>query len=264
MMKIRPFSDLHLEFASIDLAPIGEDVIIFAGDIGIHTTGMQVANKVARGFDVPVLYVAGNHEYYRTPSMALDAHTWEGTPGDIGREADHTSKIVKGETTFFEKTCCVYEGVRFIGGTLWTDMEYFGKNYVIEYKVKRGMNDYRAIWTEYNHPITVELVIERHKETLAFFKEKLSEPFDGPTVVISHHTPSSLSVPEEYKTNDITAGYTSRLEEFILDHEPALWIHGHTHSRFDYMIGKTRVVCNPRGYIPYEDTGFDPNLIIEV
>jgi Icc-related predicted phosphoesterase len=263
-MKIRPLSDLHLEYASINLTPSEEDMIIFAGDIGIHTTGMQVANKVSRNFDVPVLYVAGNHEYYRTPSMDLVSHTWEGTPTDIGREADHTSKIVKGETTYFENTCCVYDGVRFIGGTLWTDMEYFGKNYIIEYKVKQAMNDYRAIWSQYNHPLTIEMVIERHQETLAFFRKMLSEKFDGPTVVISHHTPSSLSVASEYKTDEITAGYTSRLEEFILDFKPELWIHGHTHHRYDYILGETRVVCNPRGYIPYEDTGFDPNLIVEI
>lgn len=263
-MKIRLFNDLHLEFDSIMLAPAGEDIIIFAGDIGIHTTGMQVANTVARRYDVPVLYVAGNHEYYRTPEMSLDEHTWEGTPGDLGREADNTDKIVKGETTYFENTCCVYDGVRFIGGTLWTDMEFFGKNYLVEMLVSKYMNDYRKIWSENNHPLTVEMVIERHKETLAFFKEKLSEPFDGPTVVISHHTPSSLSVPEEYKDNKITAGYTSRLEEFILDYEPTLWCHGHTHQRFDYQLGKTRVVCNPRGYSGYEETGFDPDFIVEV
>lgn len=264
MMKIRPVSDLHIEFESIQLASAGEDLIIFAGDIGVHTTGMEIANRVARNFDVPVLYVAGNHEYYRSLSMDLDSHTWEGTPGDLGRVADHTTEIEKGKTTYFENTCCVYNGVRFIGGTLWTNMEYFGKNYIVEMQVERGMNDYRAIWSEYNHPLRINMVINRHNETLAFFKEKLSEPFDGPTVVISHHTPSSKSVPEEYKTDRITAGYTSRLEEFILDHEPTVWIHGHTHTQYDYMLGKTRIVCNPRGYIPYEDTGFNPDLIIEV
>lgn len=263
-MKIRPFSDLHLEFAPIELAPIGEDIIIFAGDIGIHTLGAQVANKVARNFNVPVLYTAGNHEYYRTPELSLDEHTWEDTPGDIGREVDHTSVIEKGKSTYFENGCAIYEGVRFIGASLWTDMEFFGKNFLVEMQVHRAMNDFRVIWSKNNHPLTIEMVINRHKESLAFIKDTLAESFDGPTVVITHHTPSSLSVPEEFKSSPVTAGYSSRLEEFILDLKPTLWIHGHTHNRFDYVLGETRVVCNPRGYIPYEDTGFDPNFIVEV
>ena len=263
-MKIRLVSDLHLEIGSIDLTPAGEDLIIFAGDIGIHTTGMMVANKVARTYDVPVLYIAGNHEYYRNRHMGLDGHTWEGTPEDLAREADHTSVIRKGETTYFENTCAVYEGVRFIGATLWTDMEYFGKNYLVEMAVARALNDYRAIWSKNNHPLTIEMVMERFKESFAFIKEKLAEPFEGPTVVLTHHTPSSLSVPDEYKNDHVTAGYTSRLEEFILDTQPALWVHGHTHQVFDYKLGETRICCNPRGYVGYEETGFNPNLILEV
>lgn len=263
-MKIRPVSDLHLEFASIDFAPAGEDVIIFAGDIGIHTTGMKVANKVASTFGVPLIYIAGNHEYYRTRGLSLVDHTWESTPVDLAREAYHTTVIEKNLTTYFENGCAVYDGVRFIGATLWTDMEYFGKNPLVEMTVKGALNDYRLIWSENNHPLTIEMVIERHKASLAFIKERLAEPFAGPTVVITHHTPSSLSVPDEYKNDHVTAGYTSRLEEFILDAQPELWIHGHTHNRYDYNLDQTRVVCNPRGYVGYEETGFDPNLIIEV
>lgn len=263
-MKIRPVSDLHLEFEGISLAPADEDLVIFAGDISVHTTGMEIANKVARKFDVPVVYVAGNHEFYRSDEMGLVSHTWESTPKDLAATADNTAEIKKGQTTYFENGCAVYEGVRFIGATLWTDMEYFGKNYLVEMQVTRALNDYRVIWSEYNHMLRIEQVIERHKESLAYLKEKLSEPFDGPTVVVTHHTPSSLSVPDEFKDNHPTAAYSSRLEEFILDMKPTLWIHGHTHSRFDYTLGETRVICNPRGYMPYEETGFDPNFIVEV
>lgn len=263
-MKIRLMSDLHLEFAPIDLTPAGEDIIILAGDICIHTLGAQIATKLAHGFDVPVLYVAGNHEYYRTEALSLVDHTWEGLPEEIGKETDHNSTLKKGESTYFENGCAVYEGVRFIGATLWTDMEFFGPDPLIKYLVTRGMNDYRMIWSKNNHALNADMVIERHKESLAFIKDTLAEPFDGPTVVVTHHTPSALSVPEEFKENKITAGYSSRLEDFIMDMKPALWIHGHTHTRFDYVVGDTRVVCNPRGYIPYENTGFDPNFIAVV
>lgn len=263
-MKIRIVSDLHSEFEPFHFEPAGEDLFIFAGDIGICWTGMHLANRTARALDIPVLYVSGNHEYYRNDHLELNHHTWEDLPKRLSDEADHTSVVEKGRTTYLEKQCVVYQGVRFIGGTLWTDMAYFGESPLAEMAVRQSMADYHCIWSKFNHPLTIDMVKERHRETLAFFKQKLAEPFDGPTVVISHHTPSQLSVPAEFKHEMLTAGYSSRLEEFILDTKPTLWVHGHTHTRFDYILGDTRVICNPRGYVPYESTGYDPNFIVEV
>jgi predicted phosphodiesterase len=264
-MKIRPFSDLHLEFASIDLAPIGEDLIIFAGDIGIHTTGLEVAKKVARNFSVPVLYIAGNHEYYRNSEIGLDSHTWEGTPDDLRAAADLTDKIRKGRATYFENTCIVYKGVRFIGSTLWTGMDFFGENdFWVRQRVVAALNDYQVIWSEMNHPLQIEQVIQRYKDSLFYLSEKLHEPFKGPTVVLTHHTPSSLSVSPRYRDDPVTAAYSNRLENLILDTNPAVWFHGHTHCTFDYDLGATRIVCNPRGYQGYEDTGYNPELLVEV
>ena len=82
-------------------------------------------------------------------------------------------------------------------------------------------------------------------------------------VVITHHAPSSKSIHPKYWNNDNYA-YFSDLEEFILRRKPALWVHGHTHHTFDYMIGGTRVVCNPVGYRGHEVTGYRKNLVIEI
>ena len=73
-------------------------------------------------------------------------------------------------------------------------------------------------------------------------------------VVCTHHTPSYASIHPRYANSELMNGaYTSDLSEFILDHPKIkLWTHGHTHEDFDYMIGTTRVVCNPRGYSGYE------------
>lgn len=264
-MKIRLFSDLHLEFASMNIDPAGEDLIIFAGDIGIHTTGLQFAKQVARDLSVPVLYVAGNHEYYRDTDMGLDFHTWEDTPNDLAAEADLTDKIRKGRATYFEDTCIVYKGVRFIGSTLWTGMDFFGENdFWVRNCVVNALNDYVVIWSKMNHVLQIDQVIQRYKDSLFFISERLHEPFKGPTVVITHHTPSSLSVSPQYRDNPVTAAYSNRLENLILDTDPVLWVHGHTHHSFDYDLGATRVVCNPRGYQPRESTGFNSNLLIEV
>ena len=255
-MKIRVVSDIHLEFAPIELEPIGEDLIVLAGDISIGTNGLQFAKDLARRFGVPAIVLCGNHEFYR--------QSWEGLLRDLTEQADLTDRIESGRATFFENSCATYQGVRFIGATLWTDMEFFGKNFIVETRVQHSLADYRWIVSEITQaPITVEDTIARHVESLAYIGSRLEEKFDGPTVVITHHTPSALSVPERYKTDYVTAGFSSRLEDFILDHEIALFIHGHTHDHYDYKLGETRIVANPRGY-PDEDTGFDPTLLVEV
>ena len=103
----------------------------------------------------------------------------------------------------------------------------------------------------------------RHGVSRQFITEELAKPFDGPTVVVTHHAPSWLSVPDKFR--EASAAYASRLEDLILDHEPLLWIHGHTHTSFDYKIGKTRIVCNPRGYHGFElNPDFEVNLIVEI
>lgn len=266
-MKIRLLSDLHIEFSSIDLSKADEDILILAGDIAPHVHAVNIGKAIAKKFKIPVLEIAGNHEYYRIEGIA-ESHTWEDTISDLESLADLTDKLEPGKLTFLENRSVVYDGVRFIAATLWTDMEYLGVNYAVQFMVRQMINDYKYIWSEYNYPIRLEDTISRHKESLNFITEKLNEPFNGPTVVVTHHVPSSLSVPEEYKTDKLTAAYTSRLEELILDTKPTIWIHGHTHNPFDYILGNTRIVCNPRGYVgkgSHENViGFDPNLIIDI
>lgn len=83
-------------------------------------------------------------------------------------------------------------------------------------------------------------------------------------IVITHHAPSILSVPDIYKDDPVTAAYASNLEDFILEHQPKYWIHGHIHTPCSYHIGKTEIICNPHGYINEQDEGFNPEFIIEI
>jgi len=95
--------------------------------------------------------------------------------------------------------------------------------------------------------------------------EELRKPFDGPTVVITHHAPSPRSIAGKFRGNPLNPAFASNLEPIIVAHQPVLWIHGHMHDSFDYRISKTRVVCNPRGYFPNElNPAFDPNFVIQL
>ena len=95
------------------------------------------------------------------------------------------------------------------------------------------------------------------------------EQHDRKFVVVGHHTPSFQSCHPMYGNDTLmNGGYHSDLSEFILDHpQVKLWTHGHTHHPFDYVIGETRIVCNPRGYENdgySEQTGWNPNIVLEV
>jgi predicted phosphodiesterase len=95
----------------------------------------------------------------------------------------------------------------------------------------------------------------RHQQTVSYFRTVLADRKDAKVVVVGHHAPSYQSIDEQYRNSYLmNGGYYSNLDEFILDHpQVVLWTHGHTHVPFDYMIGTTRIACNPRGY-----AGHDP------
>lgn len=237
--------------------------MILAGDIAIHTEHMDLLKQMAQMFEIPVLVIAGNHEHYTNPENPN--HTWEGTIDDLRAAAHHTDKIVKGEVTFFEDSCAVYEGVRFVGATLWTDMKLYGDNPLVPMQIEGGLNDYRMIRKTDGGDLTAMDTMLRHGASRQYITDRLAEPFDGPTVVVTHHAPSWLSVHDMFRSSPISAAYASRLEPLMLSYEPALWIHGHTHFSFNYEIGKTTVVCNPRGYVGADlNEEFEPNLIIEI
>jgi Icc-related predicted phosphoesterase len=115
------------------------------------------------------------------------------------------------------------------------------------------MTDYRVI-TNCNHGVYRKLnpgdTCEIHQQTKDWLRSELAKLEDRKVVVVTHHAPSHLSIADWYKEDrEMNGGYSSDLSELILDHpQIRLWCHGHMHDPFDYAIGTTRVVCNPRGY----------------
>lgn len=261
-MKIAVCSDLHLEFGDLVLRnEENADVLILSGDImvaidltyltedpilatprsGKAATYYRFIENCCKEFKT-VLYVMGNHEHYH---------------GDFS----DTLKILRKELPFdnlhiLDKESVRVDDVIFFGGTLWTDMNR-GDPLTLS-AVAMGMNDFRCVTNEQVGPgcrFLPEDAMNDHKMFLVKLVNCLVNNPDDKFVVVGHHAPSKQSTKPRYAREHLINGaYSSDLTEFILDNRNIkVWTHGHTHDEFDYMIGTTRVVCNPRGYDGYEE-----------
>jgi Icc-related predicted phosphoesterase len=270
-MKIAVTSDVHLEFGDLDLHnEESADVLILGGDIFIAdeltdfryddseaaivsaTSSVRARGKRYHDFVVRcaerfphVILIMGNHEHYH---------------GDFQRSA----KIIRGtfgdyhNVHFLDKEWRIINGVLFYGGTLWTDMN--GEDPNTMHRIRMMMNDFNCVKNgiktddKYYSTFMPEDAVEDHYAFRRGLDEVLALHPNIPTVVVGHHAPSKASTHPRYKNEVIMNGaYSSNLDNFILDRRQIkLWTHGHTHEDFDYMIGTTRIVCNPRGYIDYE------------
>ena len=235
------------------------DVAIVAGDVGqglVDSIGWLAA--VIRPH-MRVVFVAGNHEFYRTAYAGELA---------LGRMAARNQDI-----DFLEDDTAVIDGVAFHGCTLWTDYRLDGdaqQGSAMD-KARRGLNDHRLItWTRQPRWLRFrpEEALTLHRASRAFLVNALGPgAYAGsprPTrIVVSHHAPSAGSIAKAFQGDALNPAFASCLDTLIDEGEPTLWVHGHTHSGFDYRIGATRVLCNPKGY-HRENARFDPELVVDV
>jgi len=276
-MKIKLVSDLHLEFSDIfiynehnyDLLILGGDIMIAqnlhefaADDVTLPVSYTQrgkadrfrnFLNQVSQAFP-HVIYIAGNHEFYH--GKWPDAIDWL-----------KTEAAVFPNVYFLEMETKEIDNIVFVGATLWTD---FNRNDPTTMSIcSNSMNDYRVIRDSTKNysrlkPVTT---LGRHRESLAYIKSVVESDPDRQYVVVGHHAPTPQSTHPSFRNdNHLNGAYRSDLTEFIVDHpQIKLWTHGHTHNVCDYMVGSTRVVCNPRGYEGFEaDSGWNPEIILEV
>jgi predicted phosphodiesterase len=242
-MKALVLSDLHIEFQPFEVPPVDVDLVILAGDIHKGVKGVRWANDV---FEKPVLYVPGNHEYY---SGHLD-YTLEKM-----RAASDTYVHILDRDSF------IFEGVRFLGATGWTDYTSTGDLSAAMGVARNSMNDFKAIRAESRYrKIRPDDLVFRNRMAREWLSAQLDTPFEGKTIVISHHCP----VPEvagDHDEGHLSASYTNNWPTLVSKSD--LWIFGHTHQSVDLTLGGCRLISNPRGY-PMEITGFDPLKTIEV
>lgn len=228
-MRIQYFSDIHLEFGDFELPGVEADVIVAAGDIGLGLDGLRWLAGQGR----PVVYVAGNHEFYTHEHGMLLA--------ELERSA-------KGSSVYFlENRSCVIDGVRFLGCTLWTDL---GGGEEDVAALEDLVNDFRKIRFG-NDAYRLQHYRWLHYRSRNWLEEALRTPFGGPTVVVTHHAPTFWSW-DGWPSAPNRFAYCTDLRELMYKYEITFWFHGHTHAVWDYRCADTRVLCNPRGYHGYK------------
>jgi hypothetical protein len=270
-MKLQLLSDLHLEVQPerrFEPAP-GADLLVLAGDIGADKPGSLLPEGdfgLTRfsplpqfgGWPVPVVFVPGNHEY--------DAQDFDAAHGRLRRLCERLG------IAWLEREQAVFDGVRFLGSTLWTDFDALAppdaapqKAEPIRAKAMRAADFYLAKTgtTRQGQPWMAAGLRSQGLVCQQWLRSMLQRPFDGPTVVVSHFAPSLGSADPRYGLVPGTAGFCNRLDSLLPLAQ--LWLHGHLHAPSDYVSHGCRVVANPLGYAhKNEQEGFRPDRLIDV
>jgi predicted phosphodiesterase len=251
LVRLHVLSDLHLERGERELPPTDADAIVLAGDISTGTRGVEWARRAAAGR--PVLYVAGNHEFYGEPLRGLIAQLRQAA-------ADSSVHVLENDEL-------VLEGVRFLGCTLWSDFEFDGpENRELSMRVcERAVSDYHVIRADREQrPIGPGETLAVHRESRAWLEQRLGAGFDGPTVVITHHAPYIRWRPPKQVARLLAGAFVSDLSPLMGGERVPLWIYGHTHRVADVRLAGTRIVSNPCGYPDERVEGYDPELVVDV
>jgi len=268
-MKIQIASDLHLErmtrfpgFRAVE--PTDADVLVIAGDI--H----QGADAIAAFADwpVPVIYVHGNHETYHTHY-----------PDAVENIRQH-ARDGNGKVMHLENDARVIGNTRFLGCCLWTD-------YALQQEGVAGLTldaamaeagkilfDHRVITMPGGTMFTPQHALQLHRQSRRWLEQQLAQPFDGPTVVVTHHGVHPQSIHARFAGSPLNPCFVSDLTPLLAQAD--LWIHGHVHDSFDYRVKGCRVLTNPRGYalnlkqaqtlaeMEWENPHFNPQLVVEI
>lgn len=285
-MKIQVISDLHTEMSSYTLESPNEyktnaDILVIAGDIAhckdvvsiIRALFPDTYDDGSLGPEL-IIIVSGNHEHYQTMETIDEGHMHIRKAVEAFNATGHQKIIFLDD----DIEIISYKGtdIRFVGGTLWTDFNLYGNPLQDAKTVASALNDYRLIAGSdkqnsyyYDKPrLTAKEVLKRFNKTYRVIKKAVSKKFDGPTIVVTHHLPSMKAVAEQYKTDRVSAGFASNVDELLTDNV-ALWCCGHTHSSsINQFDSGSLLVCNPAGYMRVnfgrENSQFNPKLLIDI
>jgi predicted phosphodiesterase len=260
-------SDLHMELTrGWDLPAAGDrppyDVLVIAGDL-ISRMERGVAWLLERVADRPVVYIAGNHEFFGC---------------DIDRTVEKARALAAGTNVHvLQNETAEINGVIFIGATFWTDFNLFGDVDRAMTAAAEFMNDYRKIRVgRYEYRLRPQHTLQRHQQSREFIANELRKPKAGTRVVVTHMAPHPSAIHDAFNEEITSAAYASDASD-LMAMGVDVWIHGHTHQTYDRVVMHDRVaagvrmVTNQKGYGPWppkeprwENQDFDPNFVIEI
>ncbi|ERV37565.1 hypothetical protein Q069_00064 [Pseudomonas aeruginosa BL15] len=242
-MKISVLSDLHLEFKPFEPVVSDADLVVLAGDIHTRERGVKWANQT---FSCEVLYILGNHEFYG---------------GHFDRTLEKARQAAETHVHVMENDVFIKDGIRFLGCTGWTDFAAMGDVTAASSEARGTMTDFRVIRAGSNfHKLRTDEVASRSRQSHAWLTAELERPFNGKTMVVTHHAPL-VEVGGHENQGPITASYCNNWHSLVTLSDA--WIFGHTHHAVDVELGGCRLVSNPLGY-PNEQTGFDPYKVLDL
>jgi hypothetical protein len=240
-MRLQLLSDLHLETETFEPEPArGAELLVLAGDIDSRWAGLERF----RGWPVPVIFVAGNHEFdgrdLRSAWPALRERC-----GELGFTMLECESVVR--------TGAAGQRVRFVGTTRWCDFDLFGSDE--RERAMRAAGYFMRLMGAMRdgRPFDAALIREEALACRRWLEAELRRPqgdWDS-TVVITHFAPSRRSADSRYGGQPATASFCNADDDLLPLAQ--LWIHGHLHCRHDYLVpseqgAATRVVCNARGH----------------
>lgn len=249
-MNIQYASDLHLEFRENkeymlrNPLPVAGDILIMAGDVmpfAQLSKHEDFLDYLADNFE-QTYWLPGNHEYYG---------------GDIAQRSGSFVEEIRPNVHLVNNHSVILQDCIFVFSTLWSKVSPAN-----EWQVQQSLNDYHSI--KYNNsPFKVSQSNRFHLESLAFIKQELKTKH-AKKVVATHHVPTMMHYPAQYRGDALNEAFATELFDFIEELQPDYWLYGHHHSNTpDFSLSKTQLLTNQLGYVQYgEHLTFDSNKYI--